>query len=241
MVISEKCEISYRPVGMPATPPVTQAAHAEHCTVENGNLNNINLSLAINIVPAGDNGKEPNAIIAALFSNLSVIKDILSGELADAPGKMFKFSKGVSAPPELRNVRLCGNHVLETVESPESGEEDNEGEIEERTQEKKYTVLQYTRQALPELLSLLDSICEYSVPLRAPQLARRAEALLERLRQRYEGSKKRKYDAIDAAQLSRDKNSDYHKLVPAELKAVIARMASGLRESLDGLATVEQR
>ena len=74
------------------------------------------------------------------------------------------------------------------------------------------------------------------MPLRAPKLQRWADDMLERLRRQFDGTKKRKFDLIDAAQLHNGSSTDYHRLVPADLKAVISEMSDKLQQHVSALS-----
>jgi hypothetical protein len=214
-----KLVCSDSPSSLHATAPVNVTG--DHNNVVH---NVINQNITIQVVPAGEDDEQA-AIVAALFSNVAVLRDILAGSLADAPAKMFRFSKGVDGPPELRNVRVQGNHVSETREL-------GDGSVEVQ----RSTVLQYVRQSLPNLLLGLDTICEDSVPLRAPKLQRSADSALQGLRKQFQGAKGCRMDVLAAATCHTRSSSEFHSIVPSHLKGLIKDMMDGLQRQVKALA-----
>ncbi len=93
----------------------TQTTTAERIgTNNNAHQINITNNVTVNIVPAGS-AKDADAM-HALLRDPHFLNVLSTTPAEDIPALFFRYSKGIDAPPERRNVRVDGNAVVETRE-----------------------------------------------------------------------------------------------------------------------------
>lgn len=106
-VVSAKCVLHAHPPGAVIN-SITGDRNTQ--TINNINHQSINQNIQI-IIPVGSEAERDR--VFNVFKDKDAMTALAAAEPEDIPAVILRWSKGPDAPPEMRNIRVEGNRVLE--------------------------------------------------------------------------------------------------------------------------------